>query len=186
MFSMNLYGGYRVGCFIRAGACWLPLLLLASTAGWHSPALLAAGEPPVDGSAAVSPAEETSAVKNALPPAAAPAESAAVDGAGQNTTDARATAGTSVPTTGKRRGQARRLPTYYGTVVDGRQRSAIYEIRARYEVQLEQLQQQLDAIRQAERAQIDALLTAEQLQRIAALRAQRTEAAKPAEDAAPR
>ena len=49
----------------------------------------------------------------------------------------------------KRRGNAGRLPPYYASVVDNRQRQAIYEIRARMASEIERLEKQLDALRQS-------------------------------------
>ena len=79
--------------------------------------------------------------------------------------------------TGKRRGNAGRLPPYYASIVDNRQRQAIYEIRTRVAAELEQLQQQLDALRRAEMSEIEALLTPAQHQQLDALRAQRLQPA---------
>ncbi len=73
----------------------------------------------------------------------------------------------------KRRGNAGRLPPYYASVVDNRQRQAIYEIRARVASELEQLEKQLDALRQSEMVEIEGVLTAEQRAQIESLRATR-------------
>ena len=60
---------------------------------------------------------------------------------------------------GKRCGGVGRLPTYYAGIVDSQQRQAIYDIRARVAVEIEQLQQQLNALREAELAEIEAILS---------------------------
>lgn len=78
----------------------------------------------------------------------------------------------------KRRGNAGRLPPYYASVVDDRQRQAIYEIRARMASEFEQLEKQLDALRQSEMAEIEGVLTAAQRAQIEALRAKRAMTAK--------
>ena len=65
---------------------------------------------------------------------------------------------------------ARRLPRYFGAVVDVRQRETIYQIQARYRLQLDELERQLAAVKQAERAEIEGLLTSEQLVRLEELR----------------
>lgn len=77
----------------------------------------------------------------------------------------------------KRRGNAGRLPPYYASVVDSRQRQAIYEIRARMASQLEQLEKQLDALRQSELAEIEGVLTEPQREQLESLRAQRAKSA---------
>lgn len=182
MFSLNLFLENRVCGLAHWRAGWLPLLLVTITAGWLIPAALQGDEPPVD---VPLPASTDPVVKQD-----ATAEKADA-GLGSATSEATAKTGetgiSSVASAAKspvkRRGNAGRLPAYYSTVVDERQRTAIYEIRARAEAQLQQLEQQIDAIRQAEQAEIEALLTSEQLHRIEALRAQRV---KPANPAAPR
>lgn len=78
----------------------------------------------------------------------------------------------------KRRGNAGRLPPYYASVVDNRQRQAIYEIRARMAREIEQLEKQLDALRQSEMAEIESVLTASQRAQIESLRATRAKTTK--------
>lgn len=83
----------------------------------------------------------------------------------------------------KRRGGAGRLPPYYASVVDDRQRQAIYEIRARRATELEQLEKQLDALRQSEMAEIEGVLTADQRAQVESLRAKRAKTAAARSDA---
>ncbi|MCC7335123.1 MAG: hypothetical protein IT422_08500 [Pirellulaceae bacterium] len=78
----------------------------------------------------------------------------------------------------KRRGNAGRLPPYYASVVDNHQRQAIYEIRARMAREIEELEKQLDALRQSEMAEIEEVLTASQRAQIESLRATRAKTAK--------
>ena len=78
----------------------------------------------------------------------------------------------------KRRGNAVRLPPYYASVVDNRQRQAILEIRARMASEIERLEKQLDALRQSEMAEIAEVLTASQRAQIESLRATRAKTAK--------
>ncbi|MEZ6150739.1 MAG: hypothetical protein R3C09_11500 [Pirellulaceae bacterium] len=78
----------------------------------------------------------------------------------------------------KRRGNAGRLPPYYASVVDNHQRQAIYEIRARMAREIEELEKQLDALRQSEMAEIEEVLTASQRAQIESLRATRAKSAK--------
>ena len=78
----------------------------------------------------------------------------------------------------KRRGNAGRLPPYYASVVDNHQRQASYEIRARMAREIEELEKQLDALRQSEMAEIEEVLTASQRAQIESLRATRAKSAK--------
>ena len=78
----------------------------------------------------------------------------------------------------KRRGNAGRLPPHFASIVDSRQRQAIYEIRTRVASELEQLEKQLDALRHSEMAEIEGVLTADQRTQLESLRAQRAQSAK--------
>lgn len=177
MFSLKLFRENRAHGLAHLRAGWLLLLLVSITAGWLVPASLRADEPPTD---VPTPASAETAVKNEATAEKADATlgGTASEPAAAAVDDSRVPVASSVKTPAKRRGNAGRLPAYYGTVVDAQQRIAIYEIRARAEAQLQQLQQQIDAIRQAEQAEMEAVLTAEQLHRIEALRAQRVKSAK--------
>ncbi|MEO8272286.1 MAG: hypothetical protein ABI557_21435, partial [Aureliella sp.] len=94
--------------------------------------------------------------------------------------DARPAAQKSVGVKAKRRGNAGRLPAYYASIVDSRQRQAIYEIRERMASQLEQLEKQLAALRRAELSEIEGVLTAVQRTQLQSLSAQRSKPAKSA------
>ena len=61
------------------------------------------------------------------------------------------------------RRRPRRLPTYFSRVVTQKQREEIYEIQDRFEVELEALQQQVEAKTMERDQEIEAVLSAEQL-----------------------
>jgi len=76
-----------------------------------------------------------------------------------------------------------RLPAYYGTVVDEKQRQAIYDIQKEYHARIAALKAQLEALIKQRDEKIDAVLTPEQLQKIeeakAAAKAKRAAAKTP-------
>ena len=179
----------------------LRLLLVAACVGCVTAGRVLADEPPTDSqtvdsqpqsaaspAAIESPPEDAAedATENATENTAeAPAESLDPSTTNKSTRsrEGSSTAKKSPRSAGgsaaKRRGTASRLPAYYASIVDERQRQAIYEIRGRVAVELEQLQQQLDALRRAEMSEIEALLTPAQHQQLDALRAQRSQIAGP-------
>lgn len=62
--------------------------------------------------------------------------------------------------------KGRRLPAYYRSVVNEKQREAIYKIQEEYQPKIEALQNQLDAIKKERDEKISAVLTAEQRRRV--------------------
>lgn len=73
-----------------------------------------------------------------------------------------------------RKTSAGRLPPYFASLVDSRQREAIYKIRATMATKISELEKQLEELRQAEMQEIERVLTDDQLQQLEALRAART------------
>jgi len=59
-----------------------------------------------------------------------------------------------------------RLPAYYGTVVDDKQRQAIYDIQEEYAPKIAELKAQLEALMKERDEKVEAVLTPEQLQKI--------------------
>jgi hypothetical protein len=62
------------------------------------------------------------------------------------------------------------LPAYFKDVVNDEQKTKIYGIQAKYRPQIEDLQDQLEALRKKQSDEIDAVLTKEQLDKVAAQR----------------
>ena len=59
-----------------------------------------------------------------------------------------------------------RLPAYYGTVVDDKQRQAIYDIQKEYHPKIAALKAQLEALIKERDEKIEAVLTPEQLNKV--------------------
>jgi biopolymer transport protein ExbB/TolQ len=59
-----------------------------------------------------------------------------------------------------------RLPAYYADIVSGDQREKIYAIQAKYQEQINALQEQLAALNKKQTDEIEAVLTSEQLERL--------------------
>ncbi len=76
-----------------------------------------------------------------------------------------------------------RLPAYFSSVVNEKQREAVYGIQEKYQKQLEDLQKQLDALTAQRDKEIDEVLTPEQLTEV---NKKREEAAKKREKPAPK
>ncbi len=148
----------------------ISMLLLGITClGSATSVRLRADEPPKDSQSAVgSPATatvtDTGPSENASDP-------------GSVTGDLKSASQKSDGPMAKRRGNTGRLPPYYASIVDSRQRQAIYEIRERMAAELEQLEKQLAALRQAEMVEIEGVLTAPQREQLESLRAQRVKSA---------
>ncbi len=89
---------------------------------------------------------------------------------------AAATDGTSDKATSSvmRKPSAGRLPPYFASLVDSRQREAIYQIRATMATKISELEKQLEELRKAEMLEIERVLTDDQLQQLEALRAARS------------
>jgi hypothetical protein len=60
----------------------------------------------------------------------------------------------------------RRLPAYYGSVVNEKQRENIYKIQEEYQPKIELLKKQLDALKKERDEKISAVLTEEQKKRV--------------------
>ena len=77
-----------------------------------------------------------------------------------------------------------RLPAYYGTVVDDRQRQQIYGIQKHYFAQIEDLKAQLEALTKKRDAEVSAVLSPQQQAEVkrlqAAAKAKRDAKKKPA------
>lgn len=77
-----------------------------------------------------------------------------------------------------------RLPAFFASVVNEKQRAEIYDLQNRYASQIKQLQAQLDALTKERDTAIDAVLTAEQLAEVnkkrEAAKASRSSRTKPA------
>lgn len=71
-----------------------------------------------------------------------------------------------------------RLPPGYGDVVTEEQRQKIYDIQRKYQDQIDQLQSQLDALREKRDSEVEAVLTPEQRKQVEANRAAKKKAAK--------
>ncbi len=82
-----------------------------------------------------------------------------------------------------RKPSAGRLPPYFASLVDSRQRDVIYKIRASMAAKIAELEKQLEELRQAEMHEIEGVLTDDQRQQLQSLRAIR--AAKKHTSAAP-
>lgn len=65
-----------------------------------------------------------------------------------------------------------RLPPYYKDVVTAEQREKIYEIQKKYAAQIEDLQSQLESLRQKQEEEIEAVLSKEQLEKVTALKSE--------------
>ncbi len=65
-----------------------------------------------------------------------------------------------------------RLPMYFGKVVTQQQREDIYEIQARFAVQIEQLRKQMEELIRKRDAEVESVLTAEQLAEVKKLKAE--------------
>jgi hypothetical protein len=65
-----------------------------------------------------------------------------------------------------------RLPAYYKAVVTEDQKTKIYAVQAKYAAQIEDLQSQLETLRQKQNEEIEALLSKEQLDKVTALKAE--------------
>ncbi len=65
---------------------------------------------------------------------------------------------------------AGRLPRYFGSVVDEKQRESIYAIQQMYYEQIDELEERLAELREEQQQKIDAVLSNEQHQQIADLR----------------
>ena len=63
-----------------------------------------------------------------------------------------------------------RLPAYFGSVVSAEQREQIYAIQATYAEQIQQLEKQLESLKQKRAAEVEAVLTPEQQAKIKQLR----------------
>ncbi|MBM4092212.1 MAG: hypothetical protein FJ276_22705 [Planctomycetes bacterium] len=87
---------------------------------------------------------------------------------------------------GKARKEPRgRLPAYYSKVVTEKQRAEIYDIQAKYNGQIEALQEQLEALAKNRDAEVEGVLTEEQLAEVTKMReAQRTARKSKASEAA--
>jgi hypothetical protein len=72
-----------------------------------------------------------------------------------------------------RKPAAGRLPRYFASLVDSRQREAIYQIQASMAAKVEALEMQLEELRQAEMREIEAVLNDTQLRQLQSLRASR-------------
>jgi hypothetical protein len=59
-----------------------------------------------------------------------------------------------------------RLPMYYAPVVSEKQREQIYAIQAKYADQIEQLQKQLDELKERRDGEVEAVLSPEQLAKV--------------------
>jgi Spy/CpxP family protein refolding chaperone len=70
---------------------------------------------------------------------------------------------------------ARRLPTFYSKLVDDAQRAKVYAIQAKYQDQIEDLEEQLEAVREKRDAEIEGVLTAEQRATLVKLKAEAAE-----------
>jgi hypothetical protein len=66
-----------------------------------------------------------------------------------------------------------RLPRYFASLVDSRQRAAIYQIQSTMATKIEALERQLEELRQAEMREMEAVLNDTQLQQLQSLRASR-------------
>ena len=62
--------------------------------------------------------------------------------------------------------KGRRLPSYYGSVVNEKQREEIYAIQEEYQPKIEALQNQLSAMKKERDEKISAVLTAEQKKQV--------------------
>ncbi len=67
-----------------------------------------------------------------------------------------------------------RLPAYFGKVVSDKQRAEIYAIQARYNEQLEKLQEQLETLTAKRDTEVEEVLTDEQRAEIAKLKQARS------------
>ena len=65
-----------------------------------------------------------------------------------------------------------RLPSYYGEVVDERQRQQIYTIQRRYFAQIENLKAQLEAVTEQRDAEVTAVLSLQQQAEVQRLQAE--------------
>ncbi len=96
----------------------------------------------------------------------APASSAKLSGAsGENSTAGKLARRQAPGLTG-------RLPRYYASVVTAAQRKSIYQIQTAYRARIQDLQKQLDELKQIQLEEMNAVLSAEQLQKINVLREQ--------------
>jgi hypothetical protein len=59
-----------------------------------------------------------------------------------------------------------RLPAHYGSIVNEKQRKAIYEIQDEYQPKIEALKRQLDSLKKERDEKISAVLTEEQRKRL--------------------
>lgn len=75
-----------------------------------------------------------------------------------------------------RKPSAGRLPPYFASIVDSRQREAIYKIRASMATRIADLEKQLEELRQAEMREIEGVLTDGQREQLETLRAARSAA----------
>lgn len=73
-----------------------------------------------------------------------------------------------------RKPSAGRLPPYFASIVDSRQREAIYKIRASMATRISDLEKQLEELRQAEMREIEGVLTDGQREQLETLRAARS------------
>jgi Spy/CpxP family protein refolding chaperone len=67
---------------------------------------------------------------------------------------------------------ARRLPAYYSRVVNQKQREQIYEVQAKYQSEIDALEEQLQALIAKRDAEIEAVLTPEQRESLTKLKAE--------------
>jgi hypothetical protein len=67
--------------------------------------------------------------------------------------------------------KVRRLPTYYSSVVDEKQRDAIYKIQEEYRPKIAELETQLKALKKERDDKISAVLTDEQKKQVEAAKA---------------
>ena len=63
-----------------------------------------------------------------------------------------------------------RLPRYFASIVDARQRVEIYAIQNSFRLQIQELEEQLEALKQSEMSEIESVLTATQRKRLDELR----------------
>jgi hypothetical protein len=75
-----------------------------------------------------------------------------------------------------------RLPNFFGEVVSGEQREAIYAIQAKFRPEIEKLQAELAAVERKMNAEIETVLTPEQKTKVEALRAAAAAKKKAAKD----
>ena len=72
----------------------------------------------------------------------------------------------------ERKPSYRRLPSYYGKIVDEKQRAKIYAVQEEFGPKIDALKKQLKALLDERDEKIDALLTPEQLKKVEELKAE--------------